>query len=509
MPDSVVVNHYDGARGWRAHATPRVIAWLMALLCVSAWFVFMRTPFVVDLPLMHYVAWRVGEGDVPYVDIWDMNGPAAYMIHQVMSAIPLPDATVATFLMTLLTGACVWAVWRMAARGGRAWLGLAAGVVVLAWLLARGSEYLMQRDMIIGACAAIALALVIPGARAWRWGAAGLLIGLAVGVKPTAAPFAVIALTGAAWIDLGEGRKFSRTLWLIGGGAIGGAVWLAWLVATGGLAGFWYTMTSYNADYMKIARVSWDVLAREPSLWIALAAAMGCGMALPARVRAKASREELAMLGMAAAFALWAAAAYVMQGKGWTYQTAPALILAIAAGAAAISTVHDVQTPVRAWAVAAGVIASCVAASAGVRGQLSLEFAERQALRVDIASEMAASLERLPPGMKVQPLDTTDGAVAAMTRTNRVPASPVMYDFWLFEGSPEAIARSRAAVLAAVNSEHPPAVLMTNQGWPTEDTGFARMRGFKEFQAILDARYTLVAEGRRGRYGYRLFAPAE
>lgn len=509
MSDSVVVNHLDGAQGWRGLATPRVALWLMAVLCAAAWLIFMRTPFVVDLPLMHYVAWRVGEGDAPYVDIWDMNGPAAYMIHQLMSAIPLPNATVVTFLMTLLTGGCVWAVWRMAARGGRAWLGFAAGVAVLAWLLARGNEYLMQRDTIIAACTAIALALVIPGARVWRWGVAGLLIGLAVGVKPTAAPFAVIALMGAAWIDMGEGRRFSRTLWLVAGGAIGGAVWLAWLVATGGLAGFWYMMTSYNADYMKIARVSWGALAREPSVWIALAAAMGCVVALSARVRAKASREELAMLGMAAAFALWAALAYVMQGKGWVYQTAPATILAIAAGAAAISTIHDFRTPVRAWAVAAGVIASCVAASAGVREQLSPEFAERQAQRVDIANQMVASLDLLPAGMKVQPLDTTDGALAAMTRTKRAPASPVMYDFWLFEGSPEAIAKSREAVLAAVNSEHPPAVLLTNQGWPIEDTGFARMRGFKEFQAILDQRYTLVAEGRRGRYGYRLFAPAE
>jgi hypothetical protein len=109
--------------------------------------------------------------------------------------------------------------------------------------------------------------------------------------------------------------------------------------------------------------------------------------------------------------------------------------------------------------------------------------------------------------MKVQPLDTTDGALHAMLEARRAPASPVMYDFMLFTGSDVGIAEARGAVLDAAKRGNT-AILMTNQGWPDIDTGFARMREFKEFQAMLDQQYTLVSEGRRGRYGYRLFAPA-
>lgn len=510
--DSAIVNT-SGEAGLRRLATPRMAWLLLALMCAACWLVFMRTPFVVDLPLMHFVAWRVSEGDAPYVDVWDMNGPVAYMAHQLMMAIPLPTGATVAILMTVMTGACAAAVATIAGRGRRTWLGFAAGVAMLAWVAARGNEYLMQRDMMIAACAVGALALLsAPGARGWRWAAAGALIGVAVGVKPTAAPFALIALAGAVWIDLGEGRRFGRTLWLAAGGAAGGAVWIAWLVATGGLVGFWYVMTSYNSAYMAIARRPLDVLLREPTVSIAIAAVLGCVVATTSRLRAgRADRETLTFLAMAGGFAASAALMFVLQGKGWLYQTAPTAILSVAAGGAALASLSDeiLRRRLTRWAIAGGVAISCVAAIGGVREQVSPEFARRQADRVDIAAQMTASLEMLPPGMKVQPLDTTDGALHAMTLAKRAPASPVIYDFWLFLGAEDAIANSRAAVLDAMRSDDPPAILMTNQGWPVESTGFARMREFKEFQSMLDGRYTLTAEGRRGPYGYRLYAPAE
>jgi hypothetical protein len=94
-----------------------------------------------------------------------------------------------------------------------------------------------------------------------------------------------------------------------------------------------------------------------------------------------------------------------------------------------------------------------------------------------------------------------------MLDAKRAEASPVIYDFWLFTGTEAGQATSRAAVLKAVKKRDA-AVLMTDLGWPEMTSGFARIREFKELQAILDEHYTLVSEGRRGRYGYRLFAPA-
>jgi len=38
-------------------------------------------PLIHDAPLMYYIAWRIGEGAVPYRDLFDMNFPGVYLLH--------------------------------------------------------------------------------------------------------------------------------------------------------------------------------------------------------------------------------------------------------------------------------------------------------------------------------------------------------------------------------------------------------------------------------------------
>src|SRR5262247_1489016 len=52
-----------------------VAAWLLAAS--------LRWPLVHDAPIMHYIAWRLGHGAVPYRDLFDMNFPGTYAIHLV------------------------------------------------------------------------------------------------------------------------------------------------------------------------------------------------------------------------------------------------------------------------------------------------------------------------------------------------------------------------------------------------------------------------------------------
>jgi len=478
---------------------------LLGLGCLAAFLVFLRTPFLHDLPLMHFIAWRVGEGEAPFVDLWDMNGPATYMAHALMLAIPLPPTLTSALLMTLLTGVCVASAATVASRGGHRWLGIAAGAAVLAWITGRGGDYLMQRDMMIAACAAAALVLA-HGAGGWRWAAAGALIGLAVGVKPTAAPFALVLMAAAMWIDLGEGRRFMRTRWLALGGAAGGAIWFGYLVATGSLGAWWSIMADYNAAYMNIARQPLPSLVAEPAVLLAMAAGALCVLAAWRRVKAAAPREGIVGLLAIGAFAACAGLAYVLQGKGWGYQTAPAGVLGLIALGAAFAALGPL-TRMCALALGAGAAVLGAATIGGLRLQLSDAYAAHHDQRLAFVADMTGALDALPPAMKVQPLDTTDGALHAMLEAKRAEASPVIYDFWLFTGTDAGQAKSRAAVLEAVEKRDA-AVLMTDLGWPEMTSGFARIREFKELQAILDQHYTLVSEGRRGRYGYRLFAPS-
>ena len=41
----------------------------------------LRWPLIHDGPIMHYVAWRILDGAVPYRDVFDMNFPGVYLVH--------------------------------------------------------------------------------------------------------------------------------------------------------------------------------------------------------------------------------------------------------------------------------------------------------------------------------------------------------------------------------------------------------------------------------------------
>ena len=38
-------------------------------------------PLIHDAPIMHYIAWRIADGAVPYRDLFDMNFPGVYAFH--------------------------------------------------------------------------------------------------------------------------------------------------------------------------------------------------------------------------------------------------------------------------------------------------------------------------------------------------------------------------------------------------------------------------------------------
>src|SRR5260370_30009121 len=72
-------------------------------------------PLIHDAPLMHYVAWRIQHGAVPYRDVFDMNAPGPYLIHLLL-------------LRTLGGGDLAWRIFDLG------WLALPCWVVALyAW----------------------------------------------------------------------------------------------------------------------------------------------------------------------------------------------------------------------------------------------------------------------------------------------------------------------------------------------------------------------------------------
>jgi hypothetical protein len=105
-------------------------------------------PLIQDAPVMHYIAWRIGEGDVPYRDLYDINQPGVYVLHLAL-------------LRTLGAGDAAWRAfdiaWLAATAGAlallaRPWGAVAAAGAALgfaAYHLAGGAWQAGQRDYLI------------------------------------------------------------------------------------------------------------------------------------------------------------------------------------------------------------------------------------------------------------------------------------------------------------------------------------------------------------------------
>src|SRR6185295_18034778 len=80
---------------------------------------------------MHYVAWRMAEGAVPYRDLFDMNFPGVYLLHlAVVRALGFGDLAWRLFDLTWLAAAALAAA-AFAAPWGRLAAGVAAGSLAL------------------------------------------------------------------------------------------------------------------------------------------------------------------------------------------------------------------------------------------------------------------------------------------------------------------------------------------------------------------------------------------
>jgi hypothetical protein len=166
-------------------------------------------PLIHDAPLMHYIAWRIGEGAVPYRDVFDMNFPGVYLLHMLaLELFGAGDAGWRAFDLAWLAGtsaaaAALAAPWgRLAAAG--------AGLFFATYHLAGGAWQAGQRDFLL--CPFLLLAALgvarwaeHPASRAsLAWG--GLALGAGITVKPHAGLFAAALLVLVAAVAHRSGR---------------------------------------------------------------------------------------------------------------------------------------------------------------------------------------------------------------------------------------------------------------------------------------------------------------
>ena len=466
-------------------------------------------PLIHDAPLMHYIAWLIAQGAVPYRDAFDMNLPGVYLLHLAVLRVGGPgDLAWRLFDLAWLAGTCalLWAYCRpvsdtVAAGAGAVLFGLyhlSGGV----WRTGQ-RDFLLCLFLLAGAYS-VARALEQPGGRLALL-AGGLALGAGMTVKPHAGLFWLLCAAAAA---VGA-RRAGRSAWhagalVLGGGLVVPALIFGWLAGRGGLAAFATVLTGYALPlYGQVGRVS-VLEAVRGHAWgrasFGLLAGLGL-LSLHGAARLWPPRLVLAALG-----ALYGVAHFAIQGKGWEYHLYPlgVFLCALAPAAVAGRGAARFAWPIGPGAARRAVALAVWAAVVIVLGAKGVEAREpawivEKAQRVDALTRDLASLVR--PGQTVQVLDTTSGGIHALLRLGLRQPTRFIYDFHFFHHPDDPRIRALRAELMAGLAAHPPAaVVVLEESWPELDYG--RLAAFPELAQALERAFPLVVTGP----GYQIHA---
>jgi hypothetical protein len=469
---------------------------------------------------MHYIAWRIAGGAVPYRDLLDMNLPGAYLIHLAVLALAGPGDLPWRLLDLAwlgLTGVLLYAYSRpLVGPVG----GATVPVLFALYHLAGGAWRVGQRDFLLcapllGGALGVARAAEGRGGRVWL-AAAGLLLGAATTIKPQAGLFwlACAALAGTVARPPRLGRA-QGPLAVLAGGCVVPALLLGWLGWSGGLEAFVSVFTGYVLPlYGQVGRVSpWEALRGHAYGYqvLALLGLLAVAGTLVGVGRAAAPRRWLALAGSG-----YGLVHYLAQGKGWEYHLYPLACFLCALAAPALGLPRPAEpartagsrvtrpTSGRAaflrWALAMGATVSLVSVLAA-KGVDALEapWIAAKARRVDALARDVGAL--VAPGGRVQAMDVTAGGIHALLRLGLVQPTRFVYDFHFFHhpGDPR-VEGFRQELIAGLTRAEPGAVVVLEDAWPVP--GYERLAAFPALATFLDDRYRLAVEGD----GYRIYA---
>jgi hypothetical protein len=478
-------------------ASALALAGFGALAALLAWRS-LAWPLIHDVALMHYIAWRIGEGAVPYRDLFDMNQPGTYLIHLAV-------------LRTLGGGDLAWRIvdlaWLAAAAGAIAafaapWgaLAAAAGAVVFTtYHLAGGAWQAGQRDFLV----CVFLLLGALGVARWLergrlvtlvW--SGAALGAGITVKPHVALLvgalgALVAVAAAR--ACGVPTAAGVTGLFVASTVAAPLAVLAWLAAAGGLGAWYEIVTGYLIPlYSGLGRTSAWTIYRWHA-WIPIAFGVTVSLASVVLRRGARARHLVAALGVA-----YGIVHYVAQGKGWEYHLDPLAAFAAVLLAAELPTALAARRRVVAITLAAMLVASLVLLGAkGLEASPAEFWWARHATVRAVEADVRA---RLTPGDTVQVLDTTEGGIHALFRLRVREPTRFLYDFHFFHDEGSAVVQAlRAEFIRDLDARPPRMIVLFERGWPAG--GYDRVARFPALADTLRERYQPALT----RAAYRLY----
>lgn len=438
-------------------------------------------PLVGDATIFHFIANQILLGEVPYRDIFDINMPLVYGIHAALVSIGgMGDLAWRIFDLSAAAAMtlCVMALMRPAG-----WpTGILAAAMILIVHLLLGAYAAGQRDFLL-AIAAVATAWASAVAaentdyRRAALFAAGACAMAAASIKPTG-----ILLLALPAVTLGACRP-RDVMWTAAGAAAVAVAVFGTLALMGGLPALVAMLFDLLPRYAAIS---------DQSL---LGAFLPLPLLLPLAALAVAAATSLThwpspRLRAIMAITVFGIIHLVAQRKGFFYHIYP-----LAAGLACWGSwqLARLRAPLAAIFLAATLL---LTVSSVRQKEPDPPFPELRA-----ATDMQAALEsHLPPGSRVQMLDSDRGAFLAMARANMRQATPHIQWFSLITADRD----ERERFLTELAADPPAAMLITNDHWPTGE-GFDIIDGWPQFKALLTLGYELNTSGAEDFIQWRLY----
>lgn len=458
-------------------------------------------PLIHDAPIMHYIAWRIGEGAAPYRDLLDMNFPGVYLLHAALLRLGGPgDVAWRVFDLAWLAFGCLTvaafaAPWgRVAAAGG--------GLFFSLHHLAAGPWQTGQRDFLL--CPFLLVGAL--GVARWverrvslvplAWG--GLVLGSGLTIKPHAALLAaaltlvVVAQTRRGSRDSTGARPVAIFLLAL---ALPMLAAVAWVAALGALPAWWAFLVDYLLPLYTRLRQA-DPGLHHWHVWIPVGIGVTLSVTTARGNQRFTIRHGIALIGLA-----YGVAHFLVQGKGWEYHLYPT------AAFAAVLLFSELEALVRTRAraivplMASVALVAVLLGSKGAESAAAVEDGWVSAKARRVSAVVDALGRHLGPGDVVQVLDTTDGGIHALLRLRVAQPTRFLYDFHFFHDIETPMVRElRRELVRGLERRPPRCVVVFVGGWPTG--GWERFGSFPELERLLADRYREAGRGD----GYIIYA---
>jgi len=441
-------------------------------------------PWMWDTQVFHYGVFLMHHGKIPYKDIYDMNMPGCYLMERwAMAVFGGGDLGWRFYEFSLLgsmtLAACVIAL-------PYDWLaGLLAGVIFAIFHGTDGAAMATERDEVITVLAFIGYACQFAALRRARpllMLPAGLSLGLAIAIKPTAALFVLVLLLFACFVL--RQRKTPLRAYLLWGAAGLGIVFVRVLLfmLPQSLGAFLFLQRQAIPYYASVAPATWAYLLRN-SLPVPFLFFLAASILLGLTNRAHANWEIWAVR----AGVLIGILSYFVQRKGYTYHRYSCMAFLLLWFAMECG----IAVKARGWLRGIGLACICTAVFVVLPPAVNHLRHERHdanpfadQLQVDLRRLGGSSLQN-----RVQCLDMVTGCYSALFREGLVQTTGFMGDTSLFNFNRDASVPYYSQLFWDQMHRNPPKVIVLSSERFGQKYSFDKLNAWPQFRDYLNSAY--------------------